>query len=157
MKLTINKKLVLTVFFSLLVVFLDQISKYLVISEIESFMEGIEIFYGFNLVYVENKGISFGFLSQFNVSFYLGILSFIVSVYIIYLIYKASKTIEYTSLSLILGGAIGNGIDRVVNGYVVDFLDFYYSPEYHWPAFNLADSFITIGAIIFFLFIFFEK
>ncbi len=157
MKSPINKKVVLTIFLSSLVVFLDQVSKHLVVSKKESFFEGIRVFEGFNLVYVENKGISFGLLSQFNASFYLGILSFIVSIYIIYLIYRATKPIEYASLSLILGGAIGNGIDRVLNGFVVDFLDFYYTSEYHWPSFNFADAFITIGAIIFFSFIFFEK
>ena len=50
---------------------------------------------------------------------------------------------------LILGGALGNGLDRIINNYVIDFFDFYFN-EFHWPAFNFADSFITVGGIIFF-------
>ena len=63
---------------------------------------------------------------------------------------------EFISLSLILGGAIGNGIDRMLNGYVIDFIDFYYK-DLHWPAFNLADSFITVGGLIYLWIILFRK
>ena len=59
-------------------------------------------------------------------------------------------------LSLVLGGAIGNIVDRLRFGYVVDFLDFYFN-TYHWPAFNLADSFICLGAFFIFIQIFFKK
>ena len=96
----------------------------------------IKIFSWLNLVYVENKGISFGMLSQFNISFFLGILSFLISFYIIYLLKCSVSIREKISLSLILGGAIGNGIDRVKNSYVIDFIDISVK-GYHWPAFNL--------------------
>ena len=110
----------------------------------------------FNIVYVENRGISFGIFSSLDASFYLGILSFLISGYIIFIIKLTKEFWEIFGLSLILGGAIGNGLDRVINNYVIDFLDFYFN-DYHWPAFNFADSFITVGGIIFFWRIFFKK
>ena len=76
-----------------------------------------------NIVYVENKGISFGMLSEYNIPFWLGILSFAISLYVIFLIVKSESKLELTGLSLILGGAIGNGIDRLFSGYVIDFID----------------------------------
>jgi signal peptidase II len=60
---------------------------------------------------------------------------------------KSTAKLEVISLSLILGGAIGNLIDRLIFGYVIDFLDVYYQ-SYHWPAFNIADSAICIGAVL---------
>ena len=134
----------------------DQISKQLIVNNISTIFPEINLFKGFSLVYVENKGVSFGFLSQYDISFYLGILSVIISFYIIFLIYKSPQKIEAFGLSLILGGALGNGLDRLKNGYVVDFIDVSYN-NLHWPAFNFADSFITIGAIIFFINIFKNK
>ena len=59
-------------------------------------------------------------------------------------------------MSLILGGAVGNGIDRIVNNYVIDFIDFYFN-DFHWPAFNFADLFITVGGILYFWLILFKN
>ena len=78
--------------------------------------------------------ISFGILSTLNISFYLGLVSFIVSFYIIYLLKKSKKKTEKVSLSLILGGALGNGVDRVTREYVIDFIDISFN-SLHWPAF----------------------
>ena len=75
-------------------------------------------------------------LSKYNIPFYLGILSIIISFYIIFLIIKSERKLEIFGLSLILGGALGNGLDRLVKGYVIDFIDFYIGKA-HWPAFNL--------------------
>tara|TARA_B100000963_G_C22422347_1_gene578230 strand:- start:3 stop:467 length:465 start_codon:yes stop_codon:yes gene_type:complete len=141
----LHKYSLIIVIFSFLI---DQVSKLIVLKNILLFSSGVNIFYGFNLVYVENKGVSFGLLSNFNIPFYLGILSLIISGYISFLIAKTNNKSEIISLSLILGGALGNGYDRLVNGYVIDFIDIYID-KYHWPAFNFADSFITIGAVIF--------
>ena len=127
---------------------IDQISKLIVLKNIDLLSSGVNVFVGFNLVYVENKGVSFGLLSNFNIPFYLGILSLIISGYIIFLIIKTKKNSEVISLSLILSGALGNGYDRLINGYVIDFIDIYVN-KFHWPAFNFADSFITIGAVVF--------
>ena len=117
---------------------------------------GIPILNFFNIVYVENRGISFGIFSSYDASFYLGILSFLISFYIIFIIKMTQEIWEIIGLSLILGGALGNGIDRVINNYVIDFFDFHLN-NFHWPAFNFADSFITVGGIIFFWRIFFKK
>ena len=128
--------------------FLDQVSKRIVVENIEIFANNLEISKYFNLVYVENKGVSFGMFSEHDKSFYFGILSMLVSAYIIYLLVKSNDLIESLGLSLILGGAIGNGVDRLYYGYVVDFIDLHLN-NLHWPAFNFADTFITFGAIVF--------
>ena len=151
-----NKKHLLSIVITFLTVTFDQLSKFLAIKNKYELLSGIEVFSGLNIVYVENQGISFGIFSNLNISFYLGILSFLISFYIIYLIFLSKREIESVCLSLVLGGAIGNGIDRVFNGYVIDFIDFYYK-NIHWPAFNLADSFITVGGAIYLWLIFFEK
>tara|TARA_A100001011_G_scaffold131146_1_gene138232 strand:+ start:5628 stop:6107 length:480 start_codon:yes stop_codon:yes gene_type:complete len=143
----------LIVFFS---VIFDQITKYYVdVYKIQLFPP-LEIFPWLNIVYVENKGISFGILSTLNISFYLGLVSFFVSFYIIYLLKKSKKKTEKFALSLILGGAVGNGIDRVIREYVIDFIDISFN-NIHWPAFNIADSSITVGGIFYFWLIIFKK
>jgi len=149
-----NKKYIFCiVIFTLL---LDQVSKRIVVENIDIFTNGLEISKYFNLVYVENRGVSFGMFSEHDKSFYFGILSMLVSAYIIYLLAKSNEQIESLGLSLILGGAIGNGVDRLYYGYVVDFIDLHLS-NLHWPAFNFADTSITIGAIIFVFSIFLDK
>ena len=128
--------------------FLDQVSKRIVVENIEIFANNLVISKYFNLVYVENRGVSFGMFSEHDKSFYFGILSMLVSAYIIYLLVKSNNLIESLGLSLILGGAVGNGVDRLYYGYVVDFIDLHLN-NLHWPAFNFADTFITFGAIVF--------
>ena len=128
--------------------FLDQVSKRIVVENIEIFANNLEISKYFNLVYVENRGVSFGMFSEHDKSFYFGILSMLVSAYIIYLLTKSNDLFESLGLSLILGGAVGNGVDRLYYGYVVDFIDLHLN-NLHWPAFNFADTFITFGAIVF--------
>ena len=130
------------------ILFLDQVSKRLVVENIEIFANNLVISKYFNLVYVENRGVSFGMFSEHDKSFYFGILSMLVSTYIIYLLVKSNDLTESLGLSLILGGAIGNGVDRLYYGYVVDFIDLHLN-DLHWPAFNFADTFITFGAIVF--------
>ena len=134
----------------------DQITKYYADVYKTLLYPPLEIFSWLNIVYVENKGISFGILSTLNISFYLGLLSFFVSFYIIYLLKKSKKIIEKIALSLILGGALGNGIDRVIREYVIDFIDISFN-NMHWPAFNIADSSITVGGILYFWLIIFKE
>ena len=152
----IKKDFILAFAIFISVVILDQISKLITLKY--KFLLPIKIssFDGLNLVYVENRGVSFGMLSEYNIPFWLGILSFAISVYVISLIIKSESKLELIGLSMILGGAIGNGIDRLFRGYVIDFIDFYYK-NFHWPAFNFADSFITIGAVLFVVKLFFYK
>lgn len=135
-------------FLSFIIIIIDQYTKYLTSLKIEELYFGIQVFPFLNLVYVVNTGISFGIFSEFNISFYLGILSFVISIFIFFWIWKSSIKIDIISLSLILGGAIGNGIDRIRNSYVIDFIDFHVA-DIHWPAFNFADTFITLGALIY--------
>jgi signal peptidase II len=97
----------------------------------------------FHLTYVENTGAAFGML-QGN-TWFLILTSVLVSAVVAYLIWKIKPENRYVkiSLALILGGALGNLVDRVLLGYVVDFLDFRI-----WPVFNIADSCVVVGAIL---------
>lgn len=101
-----------------------------------------------NMVKVYNTGVSFGMLS--NLSNGIVILSIMtISITIIFIIWLTRINSKHMSIALgfIIGGAVGNITDRIMNGAVADFIDFHVM-GYHWPAFNLADSVITIGAII---------
>jgi len=102
----------------------------------------------FNLVLVFNKGAAFSFLAAepgWQTPFFAAI-AVVASVVVSFLIYKhEKKTLFCSALALILGGALGNLYDRIVYGQVVDFLDFH-ALGWHWPAFNVADSAITVGA-----------
>jgi signal peptidase II len=99
-----------------------------------------------------NPGAAFGFLSRtpelFRYSFFIGITVLAMLLIIYYLVKSGNeKAIITLSLALIFGGAVGNLIDRIRFGAVVDFLDFYIG-NWHWPAFNAADSAITVGAAL---------
>lgn len=106
----------------------------------------------FNLVHVHNKGAIFGFFSRSGnslVYLFLTLASLAALGLVIYYFIKTppSERMLKLSLSLILAGALGNLIDRIYRGYVIDFLDFYVQ-NWHWPSFNMADSSITIGALL---------
>jgi signal peptidase II len=132
---------------SLLVLFLDQISK-LAVDETLQLFESIRVFQGFNLTYVRNTGAAFSFLSQaggWQRWFFAGLALVMSSMMVLWLLrLKSHEKLMGAALSLVLGGAIGNLIDRVAYGYVIDFLDVYYQ-DWHWPAFNVADTAICIG------------
>ena len=100
----------------------------------------------FNISSVCNYGISFGMMSHLNIGKILILLDFLIIAYLIYLISKENNSFTKASISLIIAGAIANVIDRSIHGCVFDFLDFHLK-NYHWPSFNVADTFITIGAI----------
>ncbi|HEY7220122.1 MAG TPA: signal peptidase II [Candidatus Binatia bacterium] len=106
----------------------------------------------FSLTYVRNTGAAFGIFAGSHEAFRLPFLILVsmIAIGVICVMLKRLNEKEtglITALTFILGGAIGNLIDRILYGEVIDFLDFYWS-TYHWPAFNLADSFITIGVAI---------
>ena len=125
----------------------DQITKIFVINRL-NLGEKIDILPFFNFVRVHNKGVSFGLLSGMVQPLILCLLSGII---VYFLVIYAKENVRYrVPISLILGGALGNIIDRIRYGSVVDFLDFHLV-GYHWPAFNVADSAITLGmfALIF--------
>ena len=128
----------------------DQASK-LAIDKSFQLYESINVMPFFNLTYVHNTGAAFSFLSEaggWQRWFFAAlaiIMSTIMTIWLTRL--KENETLLAVALSLILGGAIGNLIDRLFYGYVIDFLDVYYG-TYHWPAFNIADSAITIGVAL---------
>ena len=131
------------------VIILDQITKY-AISRSLSLHETIELTPFFNVVFVYNRGAAFSFLSDaagWQRELFIGI-ALAASVWIGWLLRRYSEQTAFCiALSLILGGAIGNVIDRLLYGAVVDFLDFH-ALGYHWPAFNVADSAISCGAVL---------
>ena len=137
---------------ALVIVIVDQISKLAVMNSLR-IHESVSVIAGFfNLVHVRNRGMAFGFLNRpdINFGFYLLVAaSFVAIVFLLiwFIKLKESDPLTVLALSLILGGAVGNLIDRLRFREVVDFLDFYVG-DYHWPAFNVADSAITVGAIL---------
>jgi signal peptidase II len=135
---------------SLLAVILDQVSKLVLVSSMQLY-QSIPITSFFKLTYVRNTGAAFSFLSEaggWQRWFFAGlaiIISMVIAVWLTRL--KQHETVLAVALSLVLGGAIGNLIDRLAYGYVIDFLDVYYE-NWHWPAFNIADSAITLGVVL---------
>lgn len=136
-----------------LVVILDQATKLLVVARIPAYGSIVVIPGFFDLTHIYNTGGAFGFLagksSLFRHLFFLTA-SVVAMSMIVYLYLKMPRDylVMRIGLSLILGGAVGNVIDRVRLGKVVDFLDLHIH-DLHWPAFNVADSAITIGILIF--------
>jgi signal peptidase II len=128
---------------AILVVLLDQITKFLARSLIGPF-ETIKVFPFLHLVSVRNEGAAFGLFKGFgNIPFIL--ISLIAVIVVIVLLIRGKE--DRFGLALILGGAIGNMIDRITMGSVTDFVDVF-AGRFHWPAFNVADSALTIGLVV---------
>jgi signal peptidase II len=145
-----------------ILVALDQITKIYVQTRFQ-LGESIEVLSGyFNLTYVQNPGAAFGFLARspeiFRENFFL-IIPPLAMVLILYFLktVKDNDHIQIFALSAVFGGALGNYIDRLRVGYVIDFLDFHLQHTYSWPAFNIADSAIVCGIIILFILSFKES
>lgn len=142
-------KLYLSLLIAFIILALDLVTKYWVESAL-FFGQQIPITSFFNLVLTYNAGAAFSFLGDASgwQRWFLSGVAFIACAVIIYLLYKhAENKLFCLALSLVLGGALGNLYDRITLGHVVDFLDFYIG-DYHWPAFNVADSAICIGAAL---------
>lgn len=135
---------------SVLAFILDQLSKIWIDSNM-SLYQSISVLPGFNITYVHNYGAAFSLLSEAGgwQRWFFAVLAATISIGIIVWIKKLQQheTLSAISLSLILGGAIGNLVDRVMYGYVIDFFDVYYQ-TWHWPVFNIADSAITVGVVV---------
>jgi signal peptidase II len=134
---------------SSLVFLSDQFTKIQVINHIGD-EQYIKINSYLFLVHFKNEGAAFSFLSDAGgwQRYFLSIVAAIASLFIIFMIKKNKKNIYLAlGLSLILGGAVGNLYDRLSLGHVTDFLYFHFN-DYYWPAFNIADAAITIGAAI---------
>lgn len=134
---------------SAVVVIADQLTKLLALEHLRR--QEIELLPFFNLSLAFNTGAAFSFLADAGgwQNFFFVIVAFVVSVIILFMVRRlgANDLQVAVGLMLVLGGAIGNVIDRVRLGYVVDFLDFYYR-AWHFPTFNVADSAITVGAVL---------
>ena len=134
-----------------LVIVVDQVSKIIVLSALGPF-QGVSVTPFLNLVVVLNTVISFGlFASESELARYLLVaLALIVSIILMRWLASSTNRFVCAALGMIIGGAFGNVIDRLVHKAVVDFLDFHLY-GWHWPAFNVADSAITIGVALFVL------
>ena len=133
------------------VVVLDQISKIILAHNIPKY-SSIPVIKGFfNLVHVRNRGMAFGLMNRpgHGFKFYFLVAATLVAIVLLLFWFRKVKDTDHPTtigISLILGGAIGNLIDRIRLGEVIDFLDFYLG-SYHWPAFNVADAAITVGIL----------
>lgn len=145
-KFSIKKNISLIIIFFSIILF-DQLTKILVIKNFQLY-ESMSIFPLFNLTFVVNYGFAFGFLNNSSLNQIIVIcVIFSIIAYFLYLLFKTQDHFFRFSLILVLSGAIGNFIDRVIHGFVIDFIDIYLG-SYHWPAFNIADSSITLGFIL---------
>jgi signal peptidase II len=137
---------------AVLVIVLDRASKWLVAGRI-TLHDSIPVLPGFfRLTHVQNSGAAFGLFADSSSEWKVAILimfSVLALAVVSALLWKNSHSMTTTGvgLSLILGGAVGNLWDRLLSGHVVDFFDFYLG-SYHWPAFNIADSAIVVGALL---------
>lgn len=135
---------------SMLVILFDQVTKYWAFQTLIPY-QSKAIWPMLNLTLAFNTGAAFSFLSSrgdwavwFFTSF-SAVMSIIIAVWMLRL--PRTARLQLVALSLILGGAVGNLIDRILLGHVIDFIDVYFG-NYHWPAFNLADSAICMGALL---------
>jgi signal peptidase II len=135
---------------SVLVLLADQATKQWVLAALQPY-EVIPVLPVFNLTLVFNEGAAFSFLATaggWQRWFFVGLAIVITVVLVVWLAkLKPHERLTAAGLSLVAGGAAGNLIDRLVYGHVVDFLDFYWR-SWHWPAFNVADSAITVGVAL---------
>ena len=130
----------------LLLVLLDILSKYIVFNYIDLY-QFIKITYFFDITHIHNFGVSFGLFAGTIPSLVLIFIGLFVTAFVIYLYINSRDTIERWGLFIVICGAIGNIVDRSINGYVIDFL-YLHINQYYWPAFNFADIYISLGIIM---------
>jgi len=148
--MSVNKKLTaLGLAIMCLIIALDQLSKWLILAKIVIPPEHsvIEIAPFFNIVLVWNYGISFGLFAADRQPLLLVVMSAVILFILLLWLMKNTSLLTACAVGSIMGGAIGNVLDRLRFEAVVDFLDFHIGPH-HWPAFNIADSCIFIGVVL---------
>ena len=133
----------LLILFSIVILVIDQVAKMVAVNFILP-NQSIRVFTFLNLVNVRNTGAAFGLFQNLGNTIFIGI-SLVAILIILSLIIRSKE--DSIALSLILGGALGNLADRLRLGYVVDFIDLHLG-RYHWPAFNLADSALSLGMVL---------
>ena len=121
----------------------DQATKAAVVANASVLSDGIAVFPGFNLVFGRNDGVTFGMFGGAP-WWALAVLALGICVWLTIMLYRSESRIEALAYGFVIGGALGNVIDRIRHGAVTDFLDFY-AGQLHWPAFNLADVFVVCG------------
>ena len=134
---------------AIVVVILDQMTKWWILTSVMTPPQRIPVTGIFDLVLVYNRGVSFGLLGGAPswATAALIVFALLLSMALCIWMWRADSLLLGTALGFVVGGALGNVIDRFLHGAVVDFLDFH-AAGYHWPAFNVADSAITIGVVI---------
>ncbi len=145
-------------FLAFTVLICDQVSKWWMIEYVMNPPQVISLTPFCNLVFAWNRGISFGLFS-FDSSYsrwILTLLALSIAAFLSWCMYRSDKVHQTVALGMIIGGALGNVVDRIIYGAVYDFLDFHIA-GHHWPAFNLADSGVLVGALILVLDSFFAK
>ncbi|MGC6388329.1 signal peptidase II [Ewingella sp. S1.OA.A_B6] len=135
---------------AVVVVILDLGSKFLVMGHFQ-LGESMPLIPFFNMTYAHNPGAAFSFLADKGgwQRWFFAVIALVIVVALLVLMYRSSGKQRMTNIAfaMIIGGALGNLFDRMVHGYVIDFIDFYVK-NWHYPIFNLADSFICIGAVL---------
>ena len=142
-----NKNNLNLLVFSIFLLIIDQVTKAFIVSRFDLY-ESFPVVPFFNLTFVVNYGFAFGFLNSPSLNqIIVSIIILSIIIYFLYLLIKTQDRVFKICLVLILSGALGNFVDRIFRGYVVDFIDIYVF-KYHWPAFNIADSCISVGFVI---------
>lgn len=148
---------ILAIVTAFIVIVIDRVSEEVVLSHIQDSSEIIKITPFFNLVWVVNDGISFGMLQGLPHGQYLiSVLALIITGFFFVCLLRSRSLWIGCALGLIIGGAVGNIIERLMFGHVIDVLDFHVA-GYHWPAFNLTDSAIFVGVALMVFYELFRK
>lgn len=146
----IQRRAVIGLYASAFVGLVDQLSKWLILDRMGDVQSTIQVTSFLNFVLVWNKGVTFGFLGRTGLAYMPYVLVAVAAAIVLLLgrwLVRTTSTPVALALGGIMGGAVGNVIDRVRYGAVVDFLDFYYL-DHHWYAFNVADAAIVAGVAI---------
>ena len=130
----------------LLLIILDLFTKQLIINYIQ-LHEFIVINFFIDLTHIHNFGVSFGLFSGYISFWILALIGLLIVFFIYYLMFTSNDKFEKIGLFIIIGGALSNILDRLIHGYVIDFISIHYN-KFYWPAFNLADIYITIGILM---------
>ena len=134
------------IFILILLVSFDIVTKNLVFNYIDLY-DFIPILFFLELTHIHNFGVSFGFLSGIVSPWILIFIGLLVVGFITYLMFNSRDLLEQWGLFIIISGALSNIIDRIINGYVIDFIYLHIS-NFYWPAFNFADIYISIGILM---------
>ena len=134
-------------YLSVLIVVLDQLTKFIVHSTMNLYDSIQVVPYLLNFTYIRNEGIAFGIYFEGAETIFI-VLPILITIYLFYLVKNEEFQDKFSQIALflIIAGAVGNIIDRIFRGYVVDFIDFHLNGM-HWYVFNIADSSVTIGLI----------